>query len=159
MSDRIVRSRKAGRPRQNPGRSELHVAIMQPWFLPRQTWKQVLRLLPPAWKRKMRYCFDDYGCIRCDKKDVQHGGCGMCRDCFARVTRRLKSTLRRHSKEILGPEKSSYAVEFQRRAKLAQRLLKGMSVSAPISPEPGPQRRLGHQNPARQLSGMSSYHE
>jgi hypothetical protein len=157
MPDSIVESRKPGRSKERPRRSELEVAMLQPWFIPKQTWKEVLRLLPSGWKRKMRYCFDDYGCIRCDRKNVQHRGCGMCDECFARITRRLKFTVRRHFRELVGAEKTSYAGEFQRRAVLAEKLLEGMSERNPISQRHASPKKLGHQNPARQLSGMSIY--
>ena len=157
MPNRIVRSRKARRPRQYPSLSEMEEAMLQPWFVPKRTWKEVLRLLPSSWKRKMRHCFDDYGCIRCDRKNVQHRGCGMCDECFGRITRRLKFTVRRHFRELVGVEKSSYAGEFQKRAELAEKLLKGMSASVPLSQRRSSQKKLGHQNPARQLSGISIY--
>lgn len=157
MPHRTVRSRNVGRSRRNPGSSELDMAMLQPWFIPRETWKEVLRLLRAGWKRKMRYCFDDYGCIRCDRNNVQHRGCGMCDECFGRITRRLKFTVRRHFRELVGAEKSSYAGEFQKRAALAEKLLKGMLADSPISQRRASQKKLGRQNPARQLSGMSIY--
>ena len=157
MSDRTKRSRKAVQSSQDPSASALEVAMLQPWFVPKQTWKEVLRLLPSNWQRKMRYCFDDYGCLRCDRKNVQHHSCGMCVECFTRITRRLKFTISRHFKELGGEAKSSLESEFQKRAALAKDLLKGMSARTPVLRLPASQNTLGHLNPARQLSGMSLY--
>jgi tetratricopeptide (TPR) repeat protein len=54
---------------------------MQPWFLPRKLGLAIRDLLPPEHRHKMRYYFEDYGCLVCGKKDVPYGSNTMCRPC------------------------------------------------------------------------------
>jgi hypothetical protein len=43
-------------------------AALQPWFLPRPLGWKIRSMLPNEYRRKMRYYFDDYGCLRCGRK-------------------------------------------------------------------------------------------
>jgi hypothetical protein len=44
--------------------------FMLPWFLPKETYLAVRRILPNIHIAKMRYYFEDYGCMRCERRDV-----------------------------------------------------------------------------------------
>jgi hypothetical protein len=41
---------------------------LQPWFLDRRACCAIKRLIPPVHLSKMRYYFEDYGCLRCGSK-------------------------------------------------------------------------------------------
>ena len=66
---------------------------LQPWFLPRAASHKVRSLLPNDYWRKMRYYFDDYGCMRCERKVTLYGGNGLCRSCYKVILHRLRFAL------------------------------------------------------------------
>jgi hypothetical protein len=153
MSDVRVVSRKAVGLKKRSSKSALNMVILQPWFLPRNTCNEILRLLPPEWKRRMRYYYDDYGCMRCDRKDVPHQGCGLCEKCSGTVARRLRFSVKRHFKKVAEAKPFARPRELQTRVRLAQKLLSGISKNRPTSKSSPHEKNLGRQNPARQLSG------
>lgn len=57
------------------------IALLQPWFLPREISRAIVRLLPPDYVSRMKWMFDDYGCFHCHRKDVPYEGNGLCRRC------------------------------------------------------------------------------
>jgi hypothetical protein len=73
---------------------------LQPWFLPKDISLQIRMLLPHIHLTKMRYYFDDHGCLRCEKRDVLYGSCGMCESCCATVRRRLQTCLKKRLKAV-----------------------------------------------------------
>jgi hypothetical protein len=68
--------------------------FLQPWFLSRPIYEAVRCLLPPSQMQKMRYYFDDYGCLKCGNLDALYFSNGLCRGCSinsrARVALALK---------------------------------------------------------------------
>ena len=62
-------------------RNAMCEAALQPWFLPKPLSWKIRRMLPNDYWRKMRYYFDDYGCLRCGRKSVPYGVNGFCRVC------------------------------------------------------------------------------
>ena len=42
--------------------------FLQPWFLPLKTASEIRALLPADHRHKMRFYFEDYGCLKCGKK-------------------------------------------------------------------------------------------
>ena len=42
--------------------------FLQPWFLPWKTASSIRTLLPADHRHKMRFYFEDYGCLKCGKK-------------------------------------------------------------------------------------------
>jgi hypothetical protein len=52
--------------------------FMLPWFLPKETYLAVRRILPNIHIAKMRYYFEDYGCMRCERRDVLYRTNGLC---------------------------------------------------------------------------------
>ena len=93
--------RVKGRTRQklnaNPHIDEL---FLQPWFLPRPLSEKIRGLLPSSQFQKMRYCFDDYGCLRCGKRDCLYGSNGMCERCYVVIRHRIASSLFRRFRLI-----------------------------------------------------------
>jgi hypothetical protein len=97
-----------GKSAVNKGNRELvdSNVFLQPWFLPRDVYAQIRRVLPSAHLSKMRYYFEDYGCLRCGVRDSLYGSNGFCEKCSVlirgRVTRALKRRLRNVGE--VGPE-------------------------------------------------------
>jgi hypothetical protein len=84
-------------PRTSPARRKLLEDIfLQPWFLPLETAQSIRRLLPDAHNRKMRFYFDDWGCMKCEKKGLMYGANGMCRRCSQKVQHRVVCCLQKH---------------------------------------------------------------
>lgn len=71
---------------------------LQPWFLPKPVMLEIRKILPSIHLAKMRYYFDDYGCLRCQKREVLYGSNGFCESCCKivrdRVSRSLEKRLR-----------------------------------------------------------------
>jgi hypothetical protein len=99
--------------------------FLQPWFLSRQTAFEVKRILPPEHRHKMRFYFEDYGCLRCGKRDVQYGSNGLCKSCMQQVKLRLFFAIKRRW-TAANPENRPQT--FKRMAD-AQRLLKDLIPS------------------------------
>jgi len=74
--------------------------FLQPWFLPIEVYREIRRLLPYIHLFKMRYYFDDYGCLRCGKKDVMYQSNGLCESCGVVVRYRVKHALMRRLKKV-----------------------------------------------------------
>jgi hypothetical protein len=69
--------------------------FMLPWYLPKETYNGVKNLLPHIHISKMRYYFDDYGCIRCERRDRLYGANGLCEQCNVIVRSRLAHCLKK----------------------------------------------------------------
>lgn len=76
--------------------------LFQPWFLSKLASKAILRLIPPDYIARMRWYFDDYGCIYCKrtKKKVLYQANGFCIECGTMIRRRLVQTVRRRGKKL-----------------------------------------------------------
>jgi len=69
--------------------------LLQPWFVSAEIAKSIRRLLPVTHFHKMRFYFDDWGCMRCEKKGVMYGANGMCCRCAQKVQHRVVSSFRK----------------------------------------------------------------
>jgi hypothetical protein len=80
-------------------------------------------MVPPGFQNKMRYYFDDYGCLVCKQETIHHSN-GMCLHCYNKVLRRLKKSVKRHGRRKA--DKRLDLVLFRQR-KLARNLLKELA--------------------------------
>lgn len=76
--------------------------FLQPWFIDFETGCAIRRLLPEACFRKLRFYFDDWGCMICRKKKVAYGCNGMCSTCTQRIQKRLFSCLQKRGLQQIG---------------------------------------------------------
>jgi hypothetical protein len=74
--------------------------FLQPWFVSKNTFLAIRRLLPSAQLLRMRYYFEDYGCLRCGRSDVLYRANGFCKVCSIVVRCRLILALRRRFKKL-----------------------------------------------------------
>jgi len=74
--------------------------FLQPWFLPEPIYHEVRRLLPSSQLLKMRYYFDDYGCLKCGSRSSLYGSNGMCKNCNIVVRGRVILALRKRFRQI-----------------------------------------------------------
>jgi|SRR5580658_7609074 hypothetical protein len=93
--------------------------LFEPWFLPPKVAFAILSIVPPAFRSKMRYFFDDYGCMICHK-GVKHHSNGMCRPCRQKIQMKLIKSVKRRLKNKLNERLD---LELFRQEKLAKTLL------------------------------------
>jgi hypothetical protein len=74
--------------------------FLQPWFVSKNTFLAIRRLLPSAQLLRMKYYFEDYGCLRCGRSDVFYKANGFCKVCAIVVRCRLILALRRRFKKL-----------------------------------------------------------
>jgi len=75
--------------------SILNDIFLQPWFLPLRTSRKIRDLIPPDHHHKMRFYFEDYGCIKCGKKEVRYGSNAMCKPCVQSVKLKMLFAIKR----------------------------------------------------------------
>jgi hypothetical protein len=97
---------------------------LQPWFLPRSIAWQVRKILPSVHLAKMRYYFDDHGCLRCAKKNVLYGSNGLCENCNIIIRSRLKNCLKRRLRGVGAGELDDYADQLESAVKSAREILR-----------------------------------
>lgn len=102
--------------------------FLQPWFIPRNVYAAVRRLLPSVHLAKMRYYFDDYGCLRCGETGRLYGSNGLCERCTVVVRWRVAQALRKRLKQVGVRSDSPYASEIADRTLTARRLLRKFAV-------------------------------
>src|SRR5262249_47354378 len=74
--------------------------FLQPWFLSKPAYRELRRLLPPSQMLKMRYYFEDYGCLRCGSLKAIYCSNGLCRKCSVVVRARVVLALRRRFRKL-----------------------------------------------------------
>jgi hypothetical protein len=118
--------------------------FLLPWYLPKDVYLAVRRILPNIHISKMRYYFEDYGCMRCERRDVLYGTNGLCERCNVIVRWRLTQSLRKRLAAVGIPTQSA-ASDVGRALTLAQHLLKpfrrtravnGVSSTRRVRPAP-----------------------
>lgn len=96
--------------------------VLQPWFLDRRACCAIRRLIAPVHFSKMRYYFEDYGCLRCGSKSRPYASNGMCDSCHASTLTRIQKALGRRTRAYAAnaPLKS-IAARREHAAKLLKR--------------------------------------
>ena len=74
--------------------------FMQPWFLPKATYLKIKKLLPSSQLTKMRYYFEDYGCLKCGSSQALYGSNGMCAECSIVIRARVATCLKKRFRKI-----------------------------------------------------------
>ena len=114
---------KKRKTRQRLTESLRDETLLQPWFLPLGIAQAIRRLLPEDQIRKMRFYFDDWGCMKCEVKGLMYGANGMCVRCSQKVQHRVVACLR---KRLSGPDPVVRGPELCTRVESARRLLRDL---------------------------------
>jgi hypothetical protein len=61
-----------------------------PWFVSKEVYSQMYRLLPKIYFRRFSTYFKRYGCLRCGRRLAIYGANGLCLECLGVVSERLK---------------------------------------------------------------------
>ena len=125
--------------------------LLQPWFLPGKIAFAIRSLAPPDYHLKMRYFFDDYGCMVC-RRDHDYGSNGMCHNCMTKIRKKLTRSVRLRLKR---PEQRRFDLGLVRQAKLANKLLKSFAEK-PNASQRSRIRVLRPMNPVDEALGPDS---
>jgi hypothetical protein len=93
---RYKRQSSARRSQPNPDED----IFLQPWYMPKPVSLQMRKILPSVHLAKMRYYFDDHGCLRCERRDLLYGSNGMCENCSVIVRHRLANCLNKRLRNV-----------------------------------------------------------
>src|SRR5581483_5618383 len=110
-------------------RKLLEDVFLQPWFLPTKAAAAIRRMLPPEHRHRMKFYFDDYGCLKCEKRNVPYCGNGLCKACSQSVRLKLFLAIKRRWLAAKPPDMPR---TFNRVSE-AQRLLKDLVEQYPLS--------------------------
>jgi hypothetical protein len=105
--------------------------LLQPWFLPQRIAFAIHGLLPKDCWNKMRYVFDDYGCLICGKGVDYHSN-GMCHKCYATTRGKILKSVRRRAADGRRPRLD---LELFRQEKLAKKLLARFAINGMVVPQ------------------------
>ena len=100
--------------------------LLQPWFLPQKAAFAILGLVPTDFRKKMRYYFEDYGCMICKVESEYHSN-GMCIRCCHLVRKRLEHSVARRSESGRRPRLD---LAMFRQERIAKKLLTKFSERA-----------------------------
>jgi hypothetical protein len=104
-------------------------AFLEPWFLDLETARSVQRIIPPKYSRRMRWFFDDFGCIRCKGKESGYGGNGFCVNCRYTIVSGIVRSIRKRSKSLNEKTPPAFSRSSLRRIEVAERLLGDLAAS------------------------------
>ncbi len=93
MNKRRVARQVSGKQRKQP--HLLDEVFLQPWFLSQDIACAVRKIIPDLFLNKMRYYFEDWGCLVCGSKRRLYLSNGMCSPCVTRTRKRLFLCLER----------------------------------------------------------------
>jgi hypothetical protein len=111
-------------------RSMATAILFQPWFLPQRVTYKIHGLVPPIFWKKMRYFFEDYGCLICGTESNYHSN-GMCQKCYSRIEKKMMRCVKRRSPK----PGQRLDLELFRQEKLAGKLLAKFSRRRPGGPK------------------------
>jgi len=74
--------------------------FLQPWYLPREVYLEIRRILPNVHLSKMHFYFEDYGCLKCGTRDSLYGSNGLCEKCSVLIRGRVVRALKRRLKKV-----------------------------------------------------------
>jgi len=130
--------REANRPETDEELSES--VLLQPWMLPRHITIAIRNLLPTTHWEKWADVYEEYGCFKCERKDVPHQSLGLCMGCYGMLMSRGKAAIVRRV-EAEGkkgkPTVSQMKAQLTRGQDGAKRILAEI-IANPRSPLPGP---------------------
>jgi hypothetical protein len=104
-------------------------AFLEPWFLDLETARAVQRIIPRKYSCRMRWFFDDFGCIRCKGKGSGYGGNGFCVNCRYTVVSCIARSIRKRSKNLNEERPPAVSRSGLRRIEVAERLLGDLAAS------------------------------
>jgi hypothetical protein len=96
---------------------------LEPFFQPKSVTAEMRRRQSVLQQQKWHYYFEDWGCLICATTAEPHGSLGMCRNCYGRISERLKRTLAKRAADPREPVPTFTDTMKLARAALAPSLL------------------------------------
>jgi hypothetical protein len=108
--------------------------FFQPWYLPKDVYLQIRRILPNIHLSKMRFYFEDHGCLKCGAHQSLYGSNGLCEKCSNLIRGRIVRALQRRLQKVGVLEPNSAVVAalsdgMTRAQELLRKLKPGRSQS------------------------------
>jgi hypothetical protein len=100
--------RTDGAQRRQERRFEHEETFLQPRFLPNDVSRQIRRLLPNIHLMKMRHYFEEFGCIRCERRDILYASNGPFENCAPLIRGRVVTCLKKKLKSVGITESQQY---------------------------------------------------
>jgi hypothetical protein len=125
-------------------KSSVGEQLLLPWLLTKRAYLAMRSIVPRDYQRRMRYYFDDYGCLRCGLHRGSHKSNGFCSRCCRLVAMRLNRCCERRRR----PKQSRYAQNLLSKGREARALLKDLLGWKGPCPTPGSTKRWISKNPA-----------
>lgn len=75
-------------------------AAWQPWLLPKKVSQRIVPLIPPGYRKRFRFYFDQFGCMSCKRKHIPYRSLGFCEICHSDIALRMRRIIKRHRKEL-----------------------------------------------------------
>ena len=116
--------------------------LLQPWFLPKKIAFAIHAMVPVDYYNKMRYVFEDYGCLICRTESNYHSN-GLCLKCRSRTDKKILFSLRRRGRQGGAPRLD---LALFRQQKLAQKLLSRFVAEGQNAPR-RPHHGIAQNNP------------
>jgi hypothetical protein len=92
--------------------------LFEPDFRPRSLTGEIFKRQTVFDRKKWSLYYADWGCRRCDRKDVPHQALGYCAKCFGLITQRLRLLRRTWDREH--PQQQ---IEISNQSEVAKRVL------------------------------------
>lgn len=112
----------------DPNQQLIETIFLQPWYLPKKIAVTIQNMLPPDHKHKMHFYFEDYGCLKCGRRNVPYGANALCRKCLHQAVYRFFFAIRRRWNWQKVTD--AYASGNLHRIANAQKLLRKLVVAA-----------------------------
>jgi hypothetical protein len=98
--------------------------FLQPWYMPKPVSLQIRKILPSVHLAKMRYYFEDHGCLRCEKRAVLYGSNGLCENCAVIVRGRIVNCLKRRLRKVGEGQPKRFAIVLDDGVTVAQEIIR-----------------------------------
>jgi hypothetical protein len=108
--------------KKNRRRSDMEMQFLLPCLLTKRAYLAMRSIVPRDFQRRMRYYYDDHGCLRCGFHRGPHKANGFCLRCCSLVTTRLKRCHDRRKNR----KQSRYAQDLLSKGHQAKALLKDL---------------------------------
>jgi hypothetical protein len=126
---REVPDMKRRRSASDPAARAVDDVYLQPWFASNEIASAIRRIVPKHVFHRMRYYFEDWGCLVCGTKNRSYESNGMCGKCAQRTWKRVFSSLQRRSVRLPEPSHVS-APNGEQRVRSAKTLLSDLACAA-----------------------------
>jgi hypothetical protein len=134
-----IADREANKPETDVELSES--VLLHPWMLPRHIAVSIRNLLPTTHWQKWADVYEEYGCFKCERKDVPHQSLGLCMGCYGMLMSRSKAAIvKRVEGKNGGPTVAQMRAQLTQGQDSAKKILAEIGVTSKATALPAPKR-------------------